>query len=1059
MFSSNREHGERLWNSKEKQPRNDFDLYRSAPDTIGDIQVAENLGPPFNTSQNEGSITFNEARDIAIFSRSYTNQSEGEGQRLGLFQSELVNGAWTEPQPFWFNHQGYSVQDPALSPDGSMLFFASDMPGGFGGFDIYFVKQREHQGGWAFPINSGRTINTEGDELTPFYHTTDSLLFFASDGQLGIGGLDLFVAKKDGNRFINISNLGLPFNSRGDDFALITNPRRTSGYFTSDRGGRSGGNDLFHFLRIAEEEATGFKDPLDAEPILKNRLSYASGQGDIGGQFLYRKVAQENVYLNLYNSEGRRIGAATTDSAGKFVFTGLNFYDSYIIKLDEDQDGLFGQSTIFFLDNNGNKVDSARTLFFNAFSFQYLPKEYAFRPTLVADDPSDLVIKVLFTHEGVSQAFQDFELSSLDGVIDTLTTDSFGFIEIPHLRHRQHCKLTLLSEGDLTLEKASLEIVGFDKEVLAIAKKIPDFQFQFTALRKLDFNNVARYEGRKSNMFGRFVIDKKGKDGVVISLFDTEGNYVSTTTTDSTGEFIFDDLEYLKQYKLKLAEAYSDLFKDGKIYLLNEERKAIDSAGVFRFNEYAFVHLPEDVSLPLTLLEEQDTGAGIEGFYAVHDVPIEGERMMLSSKNGVKLDKATTSINGQFEFKDLLVDEEYILTLEDSLHLNEAGSVYIVSDSNAAGEEVQLGKGGIVFKSGVSGSRLSAEPRESFKIFDLKGVFEHDSEALEGAELALFDEDGVRVKVTTIKADGSFIFKDFDYYGTCIIRLGPKDQSLFEDGRVFISETKDHAGATATTNNFNEYRFVLSPSLVKPRLEHMDEEDQALDLTTAVNGVLKFDKFPTVPLKLVLSGQDKLPLDTVDVFRNGLFSFSGLVGGQQYFISTESGKAINSSAWIWELSAVEDGASVESRKSSADTLMFVAPHFWKGSTQEIGATQAGAIRKQSFEPIYFDFSSHTIDQATKVEMDRLVRYLAANEQLRLEIKGFSDSRGGEEFNLMLSQARADAVADYLHSQGIARSRIESHGFGEEDLLNKCSDGVPCSEEEHKVNRRTEFSIF
>jgi len=674
-FSSSRDHGDTPWKAKLKRVSKEFDIYQARPDIVGDFEGAENLGDPINTEGNEQSITFNEKGDVAIFSRSYSSSDESAEERYGLFETRYVNGRWTMPEPLWFNHAGYSVHDPSLTPDGAQLYFASDMPGGFGGSDIYVVKQRENQGEWAFPINVGRTINTEGDEITPFYHTEDSLLFFASDGQLGIGGLDIFVAKLIRNRFLNISNLGLPFNSRHNDCGLICDPSRTFGYFTSDRGGLQGGNDLFHFVRLQEESDEDQKDPLDAEPVLKNRLSYAAGHGDIGGQFLYRKVAQENVYLNLFNSEGQRIGAATTDSLGKFAFTGLNLYDSYIIKLNEEQDGLFGQSTIVFLDKKGNKVDSARTLFFNAYAFQYLPRENALRPTLVEDDPSDLLLKALFSYEGKPQPFQIFELSSLDGVIDTLITDSFGFIHLSGMRHKQACQLKLLSENDFALENTSLEIVGFDGDVLAIAQKSPMFKFNFTALRKLDYNNVARYRGKKSNVFGRLVIDKQGKDGVVISLFDTEGNYVSTTTTDSAGEFSFNDLEYLKQYKLKLAEAYSDLFKDGKIYLLNEEGDPIDSAGIYRFNEYAFVHLPEDVSIPMTLLEEEDEGVGMKGFYAIDDVPVEGERMMLATKNGVKLDTTTTRPNGEFAFEDLLLDEDYVLSTDDSLGFPDAGSV------------------------------------------------------------------------------------------------------------------------------------------------------------------------------------------------------------------------------------------------------------------------------------------------------------------------------------------------------------------------------------------------
>jgi outer membrane protein OmpA-like peptidoglycan-associated protein len=119
------------------------------------------------------------------------------------------------------------------------------MPGGFGGTDIYRIT-RDNAGMWGAPENLGNIINTEGNEMFPFIHE-DGLFFFASDGHPGLGGLDVFVTQLSNGKFAPTQNLGMPINSSHDDFSFIMNRQKTSGYFSSNRGGGKGNDDIYSY--------------------------------------------------------------------------------------------------------------------------------------------------------------------------------------------------------------------------------------------------------------------------------------------------------------------------------------------------------------------------------------------------------------------------------------------------------------------------------------------------------------------------------------------------------------------------------------------------------------------------------------------------------------------------------------------------------------------------------------------------------------------------------------------------------------------------------------------
>jgi outer membrane protein OmpA-like peptidoglycan-associated protein len=196
---------------------------------------------------NEGTPAFSPDGKRMVFSRS-NGRRQDPGVETDLYMSVLKDGKWSEPERMDISSTGKSNKggwdgSPAFSKDGKTLYFASNREGGSGGLDIYQAAM-DASGRFRGVRNMGSSINTAGNEMFP-YVSDDGKLYFASDGLPGLGGLDLFVATRQGGE-IKVKNLGVPMNSNGDDFGLVFKTP-TFGYFTSNREGGKGDDDIYIF--------------------------------------------------------------------------------------------------------------------------------------------------------------------------------------------------------------------------------------------------------------------------------------------------------------------------------------------------------------------------------------------------------------------------------------------------------------------------------------------------------------------------------------------------------------------------------------------------------------------------------------------------------------------------------------------------------------------------------------------------------------------------------------------------------------------------------------------
>ncbi len=214
-----------------------------------------------NSPLHDGNLCFNTAGDEMYLSRSaYENGDSGkifdeEGtNRVHLYKSVRIDGIWREAERLSFVNENYSYMHPTLTRDGKRLYFASDMEGGLGGFDIYYVTV-QLDGTYSTPVNLGPTINTIHREQFPFVSNTGDL-YFATDGRLGLGLLDIFVAPLTVKGFTEPINLGAPINSRYDDFSL-SYYSDNNGLYATNRNGTD--DDIYSFVQTGEIITREFK--------------------------------------------------------------------------------------------------------------------------------------------------------------------------------------------------------------------------------------------------------------------------------------------------------------------------------------------------------------------------------------------------------------------------------------------------------------------------------------------------------------------------------------------------------------------------------------------------------------------------------------------------------------------------------------------------------------------------------------------------------------------------------------------------------------------------------
>jgi len=312
-----------------------LDLYTADKITEGSYTNVTAYNDVINSKYHESSASYTPNERIMFFTRNnyfnekYKDDNNGTN-RLKLFRALLQDdNTWSELESIHFNSDEYSVSHPSVNVYGTKIYFASDMPGTTGLSDIY-VADLNRDGTLGEPINLGTALNTEGQETFPFINEKGDL-FYASNGLPGLGGLDIYVIRNfekkfESNQTLVAENLGRPFNSSHDDFAYYENLGTGEGFFSSNRPGGKGDDDIYFFNANCKQEVKGVvKNKKTGKIIPYATVTLFDASGEVLDQVLVGEDAA--FYFNLdcdtqylvrgekktYSSDEKRITTPKTD--------------------------------------------------------------------------------------------------------------------------------------------------------------------------------------------------------------------------------------------------------------------------------------------------------------------------------------------------------------------------------------------------------------------------------------------------------------------------------------------------------------------------------------------------------------------------------------------------------------------------------------------------------------------------------------------------------------------------------------------------------------------------
>lgn len=280
-------------------------MYMTEKDASGKYEKPAIFLEDFSTKFNDGPFCASKDGQTIFFTRNSTSKktkSIDGSQKLRIFQATIIKGDIQSLMDLKFNSNEYNCAHPAISSDGKTLYFSSDMGGGQGGMDIWYCKL-DASGAWGTPVNMGDKVNTKGNELFPSI-TADNILYFASNGHEGLGGLDIYESKIKEDKAGKVYNMGRPVNSEHDDFAYNLNADAKKGFLSSNR--KTGGmNDDIYSVEVLRKVSRGKtvnfiiknKETQEAIPLTTIKLNTDSFTTNEKGEFQF--VLEDEVNYKL----------------------------------------------------------------------------------------------------------------------------------------------------------------------------------------------------------------------------------------------------------------------------------------------------------------------------------------------------------------------------------------------------------------------------------------------------------------------------------------------------------------------------------------------------------------------------------------------------------------------------------------------------------------------------------------------------------------------------------------------------------------------------------------
>lgn len=518
-----------------------------------EVQKSKTFSNKLNTEYHDGPACVSTDGQTLYFTRVDYKEKKGFVNNAKLFTAVGSDRNWKKIKPIdELNNDNYSVAHPSISADNSTLFFTSNMPGGYGGKDIWMSKKEGEV--WGKPVNLGPDINTSGDEMFPSMRK-DGILFFSSNGLPGFGGLDIYSAKNMDGKWIVLRNEGLDINSSKDDFS-ITFLNDSLGYFASNRTGGKGNDDIYMYR-------------------------YKSKSMVIDGTILLTENLRDYAKLKkvfLVDEQGNLVDSTITDAKGYFAFKNLDNDKKYIAALDDSDPDFVGKARFYLSERDSVIHRVTNRIGKNRFAFKNLPVDANALPDLSTED--DLVLAGNLLYGNPAQALKNTKLkivSDKGDVVEETTTNEFGAFAFRNIPADQNYLISI-EESDVQLP-AGTKVTLTNKT----GKELKSFvttgkgKFNFKLLntdKSMIQDMDATDENLVMDIFGyMYDQDKKPLVNTKIKVREESGANEQQLTTNEKGRFNFKNLAASKNYIFEVDENDPSLTGVKRIYIADNKGK------------------------------------------------------------------------------------------------------------------------------------------------------------------------------------------------------------------------------------------------------------------------------------------------------------------------------------------------------------------------------------------------------------------------------------------------------------------------------------------------------
>lgn len=983
------------------------------------------LDKVFNKSGHLGTIFFTKDGNTAFYTRAYPEMKNGLNTAQ-LIIAHKIDGKWKDHEIFMHGtDRNYSYAHPVYLESLSMLIFSSNMTGGIGNMDLYYSIYENGQ--WSSPINLGNKINTQFNEVFPSVDPVEeNCIYFSSNGHAGFGGLDVYKTTFRNGLWSDPVLLPRAINSGYDDFGILFIDEN-HGYISSNRNGGAGRDDIYSFTRKDLIKIEGYLvDEFKHEPLPLQKLYIVDQNNKVidsiisnkEGYFIYDRLPYQNISLMPPSEAGVNMTIKTLDE-----------------DLIKDQ-----FVNIHLLSSNGYPNDSISLI--QPTIITYVIETDKQKSRCVVYENGDKAVYIRFNVK-----------DSLGNIIDQITSDRTGCFKFEKL----YPSGSILAFDEELQNSLKLRFLNPEDE------KNTDWQEDLNYIEITSQQRCVEFE------------DGSKAVRILFAVKDSLGNILDHIITDENGCFNIrklyqqpthlelmeeelaamgmrimsphdsDDIEWFQKDDkiiLKLAEKCL-IYKDGghpansKYVIKNSEETIIegsitDENGCLKLrklydeDDYTIYVLDESGLTHKAKMDQKTYG------YLI----LEPTEMELSD-----FDDITITVRRCVEYEDgtkavkinfAVIDNS--LNVIDRFTTDQEGCFSIqklYGNSQLRIEEEELTSLGMRFKDPEEGK--NEWYKVSDKIILVMGercLTYENGKKISNQKYAIKDKDGNTIESSIMDNNGCLkmkkLYDNEDYY----IEL------IKDNGMVIKMPLLDTNEVTLIGRIFDYHQLNNSYTGLKVVLY---DDNGKIAKVSLVNefGTFTFQK---------LEDDQNLKIGLIDEI--GLLTqikkikIEGTVINSEKLVDTHS-KAI----------------SVQVKDKNGTDIIDQDGHYSVDINLQSEAIITSNSSNVVFNNIYFDFGKYTLNNNSKKVLDQLAEELKANPKLFIVVKAHTDSRGSAEINLKLSQKRAEAVANYLISRGVSMDRFDTKGLGETELINKCKDGVWCSEEEHAKNRRIEFEFI